>query len=119
MPLEDLIFREFGVVTDIHVNRLANQVGTSVVKVLDNNPNRLAWTLINLGTGFLMVSNTPEVSATRGIYLASGGGGVNFLWKEEFSAVGWEFYAVAQNAATPIWLLEVVERKAPPGIGGP
>lgn len=92
----------------MRVSPPAYQVGVTPVKILDNNPNRLGFTIINLGAGYVMLAPDIEVSATRGIYLASGGGGVNFKWDEEFELVGWEHWAMAQNANTPVFVLEIV-----------
>ncbi|MEM2990160.1 MAG: hypothetical protein QXQ02_03145 [Halobacteria archaeon] len=94
--------------TTTRVNPLVRIVVTTPVRILDNNPNRLAWTIFNLGSGYVMLGFDREISSTRGIYLGSGGGGVNFLWSEEFELVGWELYALAELDDTPIYVIEVV-----------
>lgn len=106
--LQRLIEREFGVKTTCNINPVVGAVGVIPILVLQNNPNRLAWTFLNLSAGWLSLGFDRDVSNTYGIYIASGGGGINFLWKEEFELVGWQLFAVAQNAASPIYVVEIV-----------
>jgi hypothetical protein len=105
--LENLCLREFGLRTGYRESAPGLTVGTTVVELLPNNPDRVAFTVVNYGAGWVVIGFDNEISANRGIYLASGGGGVNIRWREEFELVGARVWALAQNLATPIYFLEV------------
>jgi len=108
MPAKDVISRLYGVKTDTAINPLVAQVGTAVVQLLRPNPNRLAWTLINLGATALYVAYTPDPSATRGIYVAQNGGDVIHLISEDFDLVTFPLYGISTGVCD-IYLIEVFE----------
>ena len=88
--LYDLIDEKFGVKTEIRKNRLTSTVGTSRTKILDNNPNRLAYILINLSSNSIFVLPDEEVSTTRGIQLQGGGSKFGMNYNDDFHLVGYE-----------------------------
>ncbi len=108
--LADLLAREFGVKTGSRINPLVASVGLAPTLIFGNNPNRLAWTIINLGVNDIFLAFDQEVSITRGILLASGGGGVNFKWNEEFDLVVNNVYGLTTIAPSEIFSIEVVTR---------
>lgn len=108
MLLKRLLEREYGIRTDMIVNPLVSVVGTIPVQILGNNPNRLAWTVINLSGNDLFLGFDMQVGPTKGIMISSGGGGVNWKWQEEFEAVGYAVWAVATAPNSPIYVLELV-----------
>ena len=109
MPLRNLLNREFGVETFPRINPLVSQVGTTPVKILDNNPNRLAWTFFNLSSVPISIGFSREVSSTNGMYMSARGGGVNFLWNEEFDLVGYALWALAVAPNSEIFIIEILE----------
>lgn len=100
----------FGVDVGVNLDPVTATVGTSSVNVLKNNPNRLALTVINLGTAKVYLRPQAPATALSGIVLAAGGGSVNLVWDEDFDLVGMEWSAIADVVATPILTLEVVAR---------
>ena len=109
MPLKDLLERQYGVKTDTIINPLVVQVETTVTQLLKPNPNRLAWTLINLGANPVYAAFTPDVATTKGIYCSATGGVVGLLWSEDFELVCYPVWAIVESAAAAIYLVEVVE----------
>ena len=108
MKLQELIETQYGVKTDIKINPLASQIETTVTNLLKPDPNRLAWTLINLGATACYVAFTPDVSTTKGVYVAALGGVFSLLWNEDFSLVVFPVYGIAVDAANAIYLVEVL-----------
>jgi hypothetical protein len=107
--LKEVIDRLYGVKTDMQVNPVAAQIGATATKLLLNNPNRLAWTLINLGTEAVYLAFTPDVAATKGIYVASGGGTMGLLFSEDFELVTWPIWGIGAVGSDDIYLVEVIE----------
>ena len=108
MTLQDLLEKQYGVKTDIRINPLVTQVQTTLTQLLKPDPNRLAWTLINLGSNALYVGFDEQTSTTRGVYVAATGGVFSLLFNEDFSLVAFPVYAITTVAAADIYLVEVI-----------
>lgn len=106
----DLIADRYGVLTDQHLASGPGVVALAPTKLLENSPNRLEFVVINNGTGRLWLYPSNAVSTTLGVVLAAGGGEVDFNWLEDFDLVGYEWWAIAEIAATPYTCFEVVAR---------
>jgi hypothetical protein len=106
----DLLRDRFGVDIGVNTDPVVAAVGVAALKVLNNNPNRLAFTLVNLGTGKVYLKPDNTVSIASGIVLTAGGGSVNLEWSTDYDLVGMEWWAIADLAATPILTIEVVAR---------
>lgn len=83
-------------------------VGTTSTRVLDNNPRRVAWLIVNISVnqGFANFDN--GVSSSNGIILGAAGGSVAVEVNEDGETVGWEVYGVCTGAAGNWWVYEVV-----------
>ncbi len=108
--LSAAIAREIGIDTEPRANPLLTSVGVAVVKIVPNNPNRFALLIMNLGSVAMYVKPSLDVSATSGIRLAPNGGQISLNWREDFHLTGWDWYAIADAAATELFVLEVVGR---------
>lgn len=108
MNLRELINLKFEVKTDARINPLVAQVATTLTQLLTPNPNRLAWTLINLGANPLYVAFTPDVSTTKGVYVSATGGVFGLIFDEDFDLVAYPVYAIAVIAAAAIYLVEII-----------
>lgn len=109
MTLKTVLERHYGVKTDIRINPLVSAVPTSVVQLLKPDPNRLAWTLINLGANHLFVGFAPDVASDKGVYVSATGGVFGLLFLEDFDLCAFPVYAIADTAECDIYLVEVVE----------
>jgi hypothetical protein len=107
--LKEVIDRLYGVKTDMRINPVAAQVGATPTALLLNNPNRLAWTIINLGSEAIYIAFTPDVAATKGIYVASGGGTMGLIFSEDFELVTYPIWAVGAVGSDDVYLIEVTE----------
>lgn len=108
MPLSSLIEREFGIKTGSRENPLVNEVGITAIRVLPNNPNRLAWIFINLSANLIYLGFSPDTSTSKGILIGANGGTASMFYKEDFELVAQEVYAIAAGAASDIYVVETV-----------
>ena len=82
-------------------------MGTTATKVLNNNPDRLAWTLVNLDTvDEVFVAFDNEVSTSRGIKASAGGGSISLTVDEDGELVTREVVAIASPASASIFIVE-------------
>lgn len=86
----------------------AVSVGTARVTILENNPNRLAWDIINTSLIEIRVSSNPSLTNATGFLLAPQGGGMGMNFQEDGDGVGYEMYAIGVAAGGSIWLREVI-----------
>lgn len=108
MDLASLLLERFKCATRAVENPIATSVGATAAVILSNNPNRLAWVIINLSVNAIYLGLTNGVSATNGIYLGANGGSVTMTWDEDFQLVGWAIWAIAPAGASACYSIEVV-----------
>ncbi|MBA7584774.1 hypothetical protein ES708_26734 [subsurface metagenome] len=108
MNVDDLLEKQFGVKTTYNVNPEVDLVAVKKTRILDGNPRRVSFVLINLGDVFITVSPTSDVSLTKGIYLVPHGGSLSMVWTEDFEMPTMEWYAIANGANSEIFVLEVL-----------
>ena len=106
--LNDLITEKFGVSTQFKINPLVNQLGTSKEKILNNNPNRIAYVLINLSPNSIYVLPDEEVSESRAIKILGGGSKFSMNYETDFHLVGVGLYGFAEVDASQIMVLEIL-----------
>lgn len=109
MNLSQLLEQQFKVKTRTEINKLGVvNVGTTALKLMANNPNRLAWIIINLSVNTLYVALTNDPSSNKGILIGANGGTASMLWNEDFEATGYEIWGVGSASNTYIYIVEVV-----------
>lgn len=110
MPLADLLMERFKVKTRAVQNPKALTAATDTAQlVLGNNPNRLGFLVINLGTKPVFLALTNDVSATKGILLDASGGNFGCIWDEDFDMTAWAWWARCVGDTSAIFALEIVE----------
>jgi len=108
MTLQQLLDDQFKVKTRANENPVVAAIGLTEIQVLANNPNRLAWILINLSANTIYLALSRGVGATRGITVTGNGGIASMMWNEDFQMTGYEVFGIATGAASAIYVLEVV-----------
>ena len=108
MQTADLIAQKYGVETYARQNPLVNQVGTTAIRVLSNNPGRLGWTIVNLSPSNIYVALDPGVGADHGVLLSPNGGSTSMSMSEDFEACCWGIYALSAIDASDIWIIEIL-----------
>lgn len=107
--LKDLVNDRFGVVTDFRVNPLdiAN-IGAATVKILPNNPNRVAWVFVNLSANVIYLLNDETVGITNGVRLVANGGIASMVWDTDFDITGFGLWAMASGAGSNFMVFEII-----------
>lgn len=106
--LQQLIDDRFGTPTGPAGRALTVTVATTRTTVLPADQNRLAATLINLGSNPVYITPAGEPSTTLGIRIAPNGGSVAMVWDEDYFLVGREWAAVTDTSTSTVLRLEVM-----------
>ena len=106
--LHDLLEAMYGVKTRVRQNPKTDNIGTSITKIADSNPNRLTLLVNNLSSNAIYISPDNLVSTKRGIYVAPGGGSVVMQWDRDFSLVSQQWYAISAAVDSDIYVLELL-----------
>jgi hypothetical protein len=109
MAASQYMLKEYGFVTRAVVNPLVSSAGTTTVRVLNDNPDRIAWFIINLSANIVYISYSPDVSSTKGIILAANGGTANSTVRDDGDAVTYEIWAKAAADNSTIYVIEYVK----------
>jgi len=104
--LSDIISQLFGVRTAPRLNNYGNTVGITAVIILQDDPRRVGAIIVNNSLATLYVSPLPDVSSTKGIYVAPGGGSLILNWEQDFELVSHKWYAIAGAALSAVTVLE-------------
>ncbi len=83
-------------------------IDTSRTDILPNNPNRLAWQMINEGADDVRVSTDPTVSQVSGWLLVKSGGVISMIYYDDGEAVGYAVYGVTTVANNRIRVREIL-----------
>ncbi|MBA7574681.1 hypothetical protein ES708_16493 [subsurface metagenome] len=113
MPLADLLMERFKVKTRAVRDPLGvSPIGAAAALILNNNPNRLGFVIMNLSAATVYIDLTQAVSAAVGLEvglrLDPNGGFVTMIWDEDFQMVAWAWWSAA-TAAARLAIFEIVE----------
>lgn len=111
IALADLLMERFKVRTRAVENPTGETAAEDTAKViLGNNPNRLAFVIVNLGDTPTWVALSNQVAAeTYGIRLDGNGGSFSCIWDEDFQMTAWAWWIIAEAAEEPaIYVIEVI-----------
>lgn len=110
MPLAQLLMERFKVKTRAVENpRAVTSLGTTAQQILGNNPNRLAWVIVNLSSNVIYIAFRDDVSNSKGVRLSANGGFASRVWDEDFEPTAWAVWGVASGASSALYCYEVVE----------
>lgn len=90
--LHDILESRYGMAIRPEFTPKTFAITATEQKILEDNPDRLAILLINMGTEVCYVHTTREVSSTLGIYLDKNGGGVELPYEIYGYLVGQEWW---------------------------
>lgn len=105
MALAKFFLEKYGITTYSDENPLVNQIAITITKLLNNDPDRLQYTVVNLSINNAFIGFDGEVSATHGIPLAANGGSVSLRADEDGALVRKELYGIAVGAAADIYII--------------
>ncbi len=106
--IEDIIKKKYGVTVSYEINRLTDVINTTKTKITSNNSNRLALTIINLGSYDCYIAPNPNITIGKGILLVANGGGISFSVEEDFILPSLEFWGISEVDTNSIFVLEVI-----------
>ena len=106
--LADYVFKKFGVGTRAIQDPVAVLCPFAASAVLlQNNPDRLGFIIVNLGATAMYVAWDSTVSATHGIYVAANGGSFAMVADEDGELVGWELFGRAVTSDNDIFIVTI------------
>lgn len=106
ISLEQLLDSMLGIHSRFVINDLVSTVGVTSQQIMRANPNRLGFVIFNLSVVSLYVSPQSDVSATRGMYVASNGGYISVQWDKDMQLPASEWFGIAGGAASSIFIIE-------------
>lgn len=99
--------KRFGVNTR-PVPHEVSALATAVTTLAKNNPDRLMLVVVNVDDTDLYIGCWPDVTATKGIFLAKSGGSVSLVADEDGEMVGYEWFTYNSAAAAKnVFVLEM------------
>lgn len=107
MNTAEVIQKKWGVLTRAQTNPLIEELGTSVQRILGNNPNRLGWVITNISDTNCYIALDRQVGADHGILLTSNGGLASMTMDEDFEAVAWEVFGLSGGANKDIFVISI------------
>jgi len=78
-----------------------------IIKLVDNNPDRLGLTIINLGASDAYIAFSNKPSSSFGLYLAQSGGFFSIDVRNDQMLPCREWYGIAPTADTTLYLIEI------------
>lgn len=104
--LHELIQDQLGV--NVEVKTSSPSIQNATQKILSNNPNRVALTIVNLGQAAVYIMIDNRVSSERGIRLAGSGGSVSFTWEYDLDLIAYSWFATAPVGVNELLILEAL-----------
>jgi len=105
--LAEVIESEFGFKFQAEFTPYAEALAAATIEqLLRANPDRVRWTIFNLGTDVVYLSHDAAPSSTNGYYLDKNGGSISMSWNEDGELVGYPIYAI--SVGTPTLMLSAV-----------
>jgi hypothetical protein len=111
--LTELLREKLGVGSYPAVNRRLAQAGVAAALVFTNDPNRIGFYLVNLSLNAMYAGPFNNPSSTRGFYIGPNGGSLIVDWREDGHLVGWEWWVIADGAASALLAVELLTKRVP------
>ena len=89
-------------------NPLVSSVGITDTIVAQNNPSRVALTIVNLSANGIYLRPKEPASASMGIFLAPNGGSMGVDMNDDYMLPTYEWHAIATGAASAIFSSESI-----------
>ena len=109
--LSEVLAAKLGRDTRAEDNPLNSVIGTSVLQILRNNPDRLGFSVVNLSANTVFIGPFPDVSSTKGFFLAANGGSISLSPETDFSVIAYEWSAIADAVSSQIFVQEEIAEK--------
>lgn len=107
MSVQDLIHKMIGASVVTYTNRVVTQIPATAGIIAEQDAGRVGLLVVNLGATDAYIGPFPEVSASKGIYVAAGGGSVRLIHTEDFDLPTQRWYGYSA-VATNCLIIELV-----------
>lgn len=95
----EYVEREYGFPTDVNQNAVVINAATAT-RIFQNNPNRISWTIVNLGAAIAYLAFTSNAGAAFGMQLAATGGLMSMNARDDGEVPVMEIWALGAGAST-------------------
>ena len=106
----DLLKSQYGVAVTFGENRQNTSLGTSSLKIANNDPRRVSLVIVNLSSNVVYVTPNSAAASTAGIRLNSSGGSVSMSWQSDFLMPSLEWHGIASGSSSQIYVIETLIR---------
>ena len=110
MNVQGLIVKRLGVDVIAQVGGLVTSIPVTAGQLLQNNPNRVGFLLVNLGATDAYVGPFPDVSVNKGIFVAASGGSLKVEYTEDYILPTYDWYGIAAIATNILIMEMLIER---------
>ena len=97
--------RELG--GDVEIYEATVPTSTTASEVVGGDAERVVLVMVNLGAAAIYVAPTPQVGATRGIYLGANGGSLTLHVRDDFALLIPAWHAVAAAGNPNLYVMRV------------
>ncbi len=111
--LGDLVQDFLGVKTFHRDNPVTATVGLASQTLLRQNPNRVAFLVVNLSPNNVHIGPFGDVSSSKGILASPSGGNIVAHYREDFDIVGLEWFGIANVAGSAVLVIEWLTQREP------
>ena len=108
--LRDLVVERLKAETTPLFNRSLSSIGVTAAQLWRQDANRIVAHVVNLSANTLFIGPFGNVSSTRGIRLSASGGFATLIWDEDFDLLAYEWFVIADAAASNLLTIEWVTR---------
>lgn len=92
----------------LRINPITGTAGTGATQILENNHNRVQWTVVNLTANTIYVGFDDSVSSSRGIPAGANGGSVSSLFREDGELCFQALWVIAPSGSGAIYVVETI-----------
>ena len=104
--LASLLQAQLGAATFTATNRELSSVGLTAARLLRQSPYRASFLVVNISPNTLFAGPFNDVSSTKGVRLGPNGGSLVVRWMEDFTLVSYEWFVIADGAASQLLTME-------------
>jgi len=83
---------------------------TSAAQLVENNADRVALIIFNLGANDVFIAFNSGVSSTNGIKLVANGGFVTLTLRDDYTIQSYNFWFIAAAATSSVYVFELLRR---------
>ncbi len=109
--IRDLLNAYYGVAIAPRFQRDADIVGTSVQRILKQDPSRIAFTIVNTGAFDVAIRPAGQPTAQKSFLVAANGGVLSGDWREDGELLSQEWSGLAVGGASSCLIIETLIEK--------